>query len=158
MRTAILALFCTMSAAVALADDLPRPAPPFTISRAGAPPIQLSQLKGKVVALAFINTGCPHCQNLTLTALIPLSKEFATKGVQFVEIAFNPTAAQEVPDFIQKFNPPFPVGWSTDTAVRTFLGYTANDGRLAYVPHMAFIDAKGMLRDDFPAADPFFKS
>jgi len=118
----------------------------------------MSQLKGKIVALALINTGCPHCQALTTTALNPLSKEYAAKGVQFVECAFNPTADKDVPGFVQQFQPAFPVGYSTDPAVRAFLGYSATDGRLSYVPHMVFLDAKGMIRDDFPAADAFFQN
>lgn len=158
MRTAILSLLCTMCAWVALAEDTPRPAPPFTISRAGAPPLQLSQLKGKVVALALISTGCPHCQALTTSTLKPLANEYTAKGVQFVECAFAPSSPQDVPGFIQTYQPPFPVGWSTDTAVRAFLGYSASDPRLAYVPHMVFLDAKGMIRDDFPAESDFFKN
>ena len=49
----------------ALAADTARPSPPFTILRPGAAPIQLSQYRGKIVALAFIQTTCSHCQQLT---------------------------------------------------------------------------------------------
>ncbi|HLK62463.1 MAG TPA: TlpA disulfide reductase family protein [Bryobacteraceae bacterium] len=163
MRTAIPAVLFTMCAwvglgNVALADDAPRPAPPFTIMRAGAPPLQLSQLKGKVVALVLISTGCPHCQALTTNTLNPLAKEYTPKGVQIVEVAFAPSADQSVPGFIQQYKPTFPVGWSNDPAVRAFLGYSATDQRLAYVPHMVFVDAKGMIRDDFPAESSFFQN
>src|SRR5437899_11896084 len=123
MRTAILALLCTMTALVALADDPPRPAPPFTIQRAGAPPIQLSQYRGKIVALILMNPTCPHCQVLTGT-VGPLAREYAPKGVQFLECAFSPNAVQDLPQFIQQFQPAFPVGWSNDPAVRAFLGYS----------------------------------
>ena len=60
----------------ALAADTARPSPPFTILRPGAAPIQLSQYRGKVVALAFIQTTCSHCQQLT-TILNLLAKEYA---------------------------------------------------------------------------------
>jgi thiol-disulfide isomerase/thioredoxin len=146
-----------MGAFIALADDPPRPAPPFTIMRPGAPPLQISQFKGKVVALVLINTGCPHCQALTGT-LGPVARDYAAKGVQFIECAFSPNSEQTVPAFVQQFQPAFPVGWSTDPAVRTFLGYSAIDTRLSYVPHMVFLDARGMIRDDFPAENEFFKN
>jgi thiol-disulfide isomerase/thioredoxin len=157
MRTAILTLILTVGAFVALADDPPRPAPPFTIMRAGAPPIQLSQYHGKVVALVLINTGCPHCQALTGT-LGPVARDYAAKGVQFIEVAFSPNSEQTVPGFIQQFQPPFPVGWSSDPAVRALLSYTPTDPRLSYVPHVVFLDAKGMIRDDYPAETDFFKN
>lgn len=157
MRTAILALLFTTAAWVALADDLQRPAPPFTILRAGAPPIQLSQYRGKIVALILMNPTCPHCQALT-TTVGPLAREYAPKGVQFLECAFNPTAEQEVPKFIQQYQPAFPVGWSNDPAVRALLGYSPTDTRLSYVPHMVFLDARGVIRDDYPADNDLFKN
>jgi thiol-disulfide isomerase/thioredoxin len=157
MRTAILALLFITTSWVALADDAPRPAPPFTIMRAGGPPIQISQFKGKVVALILMNPTCPHCQALT-KAVGPIAAEYAPKGVQFLECAFNPNPEQAVAQFIQQFQPAFPVGWSTDPAVRMFLGYSAMDTRLSYVPHMVFLDAHGMIRDDFPAESELFKT
>jgi thiol-disulfide isomerase/thioredoxin len=157
MRTAILALLCTTAAFVATADDAARPAPPFTILRAGGPPIQLSQFHGKIVAMILMNPGCPHCQALTAT-LAPVAREYASKGVQFVECAFNPTAEQDLPKFILQFQPAFPVGWSSDPAVRAFLGYSPTDTRLAYVPHMVFLDARGVIRDDYPADNDLFKN
>ena len=158
MRTASLAMLLSLTAGFALAADAPRTAPPFTIVRAGAPTLQLSQYRGKIIALTLINTECSHCQALTATVLVPLAKEFANKNVQFIECAFNPQADTLVPGFMQKFQPPFPVGWSNDAAVKAFLGYTPNDPRLAYVPHMVFLDAKGMIRDDYPAENDFFKN
>jgi thiol-disulfide isomerase/thioredoxin len=158
MRTAVLTLLCiTASWVVALADDPPRPAPPFTIMRAGAPPLQISQYRGKIVALILMNPTCPHCQKLTET-VAPLAAEYAPKGVQFLECAFNPTADQDLPKFIQQYHPAFPVGWSNDPAVRAFLGYTPIDTRLSYVPHMVFLDARGMIRDDYPADNDLFKN
>lgn len=157
MRTAIIALLCTTAAWVALADDLQRPSQPFTILRAGAPPIQLSQYRGKIVALAFIHTTCPHCQALT-GSLGPIARQYAPKGVQFIECAFNQGADQLVPQFIQQFQPPFPVGWSNDAAVRAYLQYSAMDARMFYVPHMVFLDARGMIRSDYPGESDFFKN
>jgi thiol-disulfide isomerase/thioredoxin len=157
MRTAILALLFTTVVSVALADDPPRPAPPFTIQRVGAPPIQLSQYRGKIVALILMNPTCPHCQALTGT-VAPVAREYAPKGVQFLECAFSPTSEQQLPQFIQQFQPAFPVGWSNDPAVRALLGYSPMDTRLSYVPHMVFLDAHGMIRDDYPADSDLFKN
>src|SRR6185369_13985297 len=79
-----------------------------------------------------------------------------TKNVMFVECAFNQNAENLVPDFVKQFNPPFPVGWSTDPAVRAFLSYSVMDSKMFYVPHMVFIDANGMIRSDYPGESQFF--
>jgi thiol-disulfide isomerase/thioredoxin len=156
MRTAILALLCTTAAAIALADDPARPAPPFTILRSGGPPIQLSQYHGKLVVLAFIHTTCPHCQLLTGT-LGPIARDYAPKGVQFVECAFNAGADQLVPAFIQQLQPPFPVGWATDAAVRVYLSFSAMNA-MFYVPHLVFLDGNGIIRGDYPGESDFMKN
>jgi thiol-disulfide isomerase/thioredoxin len=109
------------------------------------------------VALAFIHTTCPHCQALTGT-LGPIAREYTPKGVQFVECAFNAGADQLVPAFIQQLQPAFPVGWSTDVAVRAYLQYSVMDTRMFYVPHMVFLDANGMIRDDYPGESDFMKN
>jgi hypothetical protein len=158
MRTAILTLLCT-TMSVALADEpaLPRPSPPFTILRAGAPPIQLSQYHGKLVVLAFILTTCPHCQALTGT-LGPIARDYAAKNVQFVECAINAGADQLVPQFIQQFQPAFPVGWSNDASARAYLQFSVMDTRSLYVPHIVFLDARGMIRSDYPGESDFIKN
>ncbi len=39
-----------------------RKAPELTFTLPGKGPQQLGQYRGKVVALAFMSTTCPHCQ------------------------------------------------------------------------------------------------
>jgi len=142
-------------AALANAADTARPSPPFTIQRVGAPPLQLSQYKGKVVALAFISTSCSHCQQLT-TELNLVARDYAARGVQFLECAFNPDAITALPEFLQRFAPPFPVGYSSNPEVMAYL--QANAARPLYVPHMVFLDRAGVIRADFPAEDSFFQN
>jgi thiol-disulfide isomerase/thioredoxin len=135
--------------------EVPRAAPPFTILRKGAPNIELRQFRGKVVALAFIHTTCPHCQNLT-RSLNALAREFAGRNAQFLECAFNDDAQATMPDFLALFNPPYPVGWSYQGPVREFLKVGLMDGHFM-VPHMVFLDAGGVIRLDVRAQDDFFR-
>jgi thiol-disulfide isomerase/thioredoxin len=135
--------------------EVPRPSPPFTILRKGAPNIELRQYRGKVVALAFIATTCPHCQNLT-RSLNALAREFAGRNAQFLECAFNDDAEATMPEFLALFKPPYPVGWSYQGPVRAFLKIGAMDGHFM-VPDMVFLDAGGAIRLDVRAEDDFFK-
>ena len=156
MRTAILTLLCATSALAADTAAPPRPSPPLTIERLGAPDLQLSQYRGKVVALAFIFTTCSHCQDLT-KLLGPLSREYALRGVQVLECAFNDDAKQTIAEFLQQLQPPFPVGWTNRAAAMAYLQRTILDTRPLYVPHMVFLDRRGMIQADYPGESDFFK-
>jgi thiol-disulfide isomerase/thioredoxin len=156
MRTAILTLLCATSALAADTATPPRPSPPLTIERLGAPAVELSQYRGKVVALAFIFTTCSHCQDLT-KLLGPLSREYALRGVQVLECAFNDDAKQTIAEFVQQFQPPFPVGWTSRAAAMAYLQRTILDTRPLYVPHMVFLDRRGIIQADYPGESDFMK-
>ena len=140
-----------------LGQSVPRPSPAFEIQRSGKPPLPLKAFRGKIVALAFIDTNCPHCQELTKT-LVPIAHEYAPRGVQFLECAFNGDARSSVSGFITRFAPPFPVGWSDRAPVMSYLQYSILDPRPVYVLHMVFIDQRGTIRGDFPGESDFFKN
>ena len=145
-----------MSALTAVAAEPPRPSPPLVIERLGAPSVELSQYRGKVVALALIFTTCSHCQDLT-KLLGPLSREYALRGVQVLECAFNDDAKQTIAEFLQQLQPPFPVGWTNRAAAMAYLQRTILDTRPLYVPHMVFLDRRGMIQADYPGESDFFK-
>ena len=156
MRTAIPVFLCAMSAFTAMAADPPRPSPPLEIQRLDAPAVQVSQYRGKVVALALISTTCPHCQDLT-RLLVSLSREYALRGVQVLECAFNDDAKQTMPGFLQQFQPPYPVGWTSHAAVLAYLQRTILDTKPLYVPHMVFLDRRGIIQADYAGESDFFK-
>jgi hypothetical protein len=145
-----------MSALTALAAEPPRPSPPLTIERLGAPAVELSQYRGKVVALALIFTTCPHCQDLTRT-LGTLSREYSLRGVQVLECAFNDDAKQTMAEFLKQLQPPFPVGWTNRAAAMAYLERSILDTRPLYVPHMVFLDRRGIIQADYPGESDFMK-
>jgi len=57
-----------------------------------------------------------------------------------------------LPDFIQRYNPPFPVGMADRLKVYEYLQMSPM--LRAYVPWMVFIDRKGMIRAQFTGTDP----
>jgi thiol-disulfide isomerase/thioredoxin len=155
MRNAIPIFLIAAFSWTAPAADTARPSPPFTMQRRGAPPLPLSQYRGQVVALAFISTSCSHCQQLT-TELNLIARDYASRGVQFLECAFNDDAAVALPEFLERFTPQFPVGYSTDAAVMAYLQHPVIDVRPVFVPHMVFLDRGGVIRADYPGGDAFF--
>lgn len=153
MRTILLLLWAGQ-AFLAAAAEPPRKSPPLTIEFVGGPPATLESFRGKVVFLAFIDTGCQHCQAMT-RELAPLAREYAPKGVQFLECAFNSGVETAVPEFIRQFQPGFPVGYADRVAVYAFLQRSILDTRPLYVPHVVFLDRAGMIRSDYPGESGF---
>jgi len=157
MRTALLTLLCLTASSAVFAGELNIPSPPFTIMQKGAPPIQLSQLKGKITVLTFIHTTCPHCQALTM-GMNGVARDYMPKGVQFIECAFNENAENLVAQFVQTFHPTFPVGYSNLPTVKAYLDFSSMDKKMFYVPHMVFLDAKGNIRGDYAGESEFMKN
>src|ERR1017187_1375203 len=87
----------------------PRPAPELTIQRFQTAPLLLSQLRGKVVALAFIHTTCSHCQDLTRILKV-IQKDYEARNVQVVAVAFEEGVTNNFPMYLKAFEPNFAAG------------------------------------------------
>jgi peroxiredoxin len=150
MRKFLLAAVCLMAIAAGAAV-LPRKATDLQIQMNGGKPIELSQYRGKPLVLAFILTTCSHCQ-YTTGLLVKLQTEFVAKGLQVIECAVNDGASADVPNFIKRFQPNFPVGYSTDTVgVLSFLQHPVSS--VPHMPMLAFIDRHGIIREQFQGSD-----
>jgi hypothetical protein len=72
--------------------------------------------------------------------------------LQVIECAVNDGAAADVPNFIKRFQPNFPVGYSTDQmGVLAFLQHPAT--AVPHMPMLAFIDRHGVIRDQYQGID-----
>jgi|SRR5579863_2139284 len=156
MRTAFPAILAGSAAILLSAADGARPSPEFNILRPGAAPLHLTQYRGKVVVLVFIDTHCPHCQKLT-NFLDELAPKYAARGVQVLECAFNDDAQYSLADFQNQFHPPFPVGYSNRAAVMSYLHIPVLDPHPLYVPHIVFLDRRGIIRADEAGESDFMK-
>jgi peroxiredoxin len=151
MFPAALALFAVPAA---IAGTLPRQAPPkFVIHLTNGQQVPLTQFQGKAMALIFILTYCPHCQQAVST-LSKAQTEFGARGFQVVASAIEDKAAEAVPDFLKRFHPPFPVGYNDRAPVLEFLEHPAA-ARLI-MPQLVFIDGHGTIRAQYTGDDPFF--
>jgi thiol-disulfide isomerase/thioredoxin len=150
-KLSVLPLLATL--VVVWGADLPRKSPELAIHLADGKDLSLSQLHGKIVALAFISTTCPHCQNYTQT-LSAIQKDYAPRGVQVLAAAFNDGAQSLLPAFLAQFHPAFPVGWEDRVSTLSFMQISVlNQG---YVPKVVFIDRAGTIQKQFEGQDGFF--
>lgn len=125
-----------------LAAAVPRPAADLTYKLPGGEVQKLKQYRGKVVALDFILTTCPHCQAAS-KVMSGLQKELGPRGLQAIDIAVNDGAAALVPAFVKDFDIIFPVGYTDDRSALRFLDLAPQ--RVLF-PQMVLIDREGMIR------------
>jgi peroxiredoxin len=127
-----------------------RKAPDFTFSLPNKTTPQLSEYRGKVVALEFIFTTCPHCQAAS-KMMTKLQEEFGARGLQAIDVAVNPNADLLVENFVKDFKVGFPVGWCSSEHFLSFMGFDAKDRFV--VPQLALIDRKGIIHYQTPATE-----
>ena len=113
----------------------------------------LSSLRGKVVAVEFVYTTCPHCQHLAGTTS-KLVTEYGPRGFRAVAIAFNENAERLAPEFAKAYAANFPVGIGTN---ETMFGFAGPPTRAFRLPVLLFVDRKQMIRAQFTGEDSFFE-
>ena len=151
-RRLVPVLLALLLAAALPAAILPRKAPEFTIHLTNGRQVPLGQFKGKTVALIFILTYCPHCQK-TIGFLSKEQAEYGPRGFQALASAIEDAAAAAVPGFLQRFNPPFPVGYNARGPVLEFLQHPMAERLL--MPQLVFLDRDGNIRAQYAGDDPF---
>lgn len=151
-------LLSAVSTVSLIAGDVvvPRKAPELAFTIPGEGQKLLSQYRGKVVALEFIMTTCPHCQAASRD-MTKYQEEFGKRGLQVIDLAINALdgmggpseAAEMVTRFKNSFQVGFPVGYLPRAEMMTFMGFTLADRMV--VPQLALIDRKGIIHYQTPA-------
>jgi peroxiredoxin len=137
--------FFLVASNAVLAVNPGQPAPDFTLPDLSGKSVKLSDLKGKVVVLEWVNPDCPYVQKHYNSANMPgLQKEYAAKVVW---LAINSTR-----DGHAEFKSPQQMAaWMKQTGgapAATLLDRDSKVGKLygaVTTPHMYVIDPRGML-------------
>jgi protein SCO1/2 len=142
------------------------PAPPFTLTSQDGKPVALADLRGKVVALTFIYTGCPDICPLLTQKMVQVQDELGTefgKKIAFVSISLDPDrdTPEVLKDYAQFWGARLD-GWSFLTgsleAVRDVTRHYGvfftkkEDGSVEHSQLTTLIDADGQMRVQYLGA------
>ena len=119
----------------------------------GGRDIAIEDYKGKVVMVLFLSTDCPHCQT-TARILAPIYRQYQAKGVEFLGLAVNPSAAQNLPAFVTQYGVEFPIGLGTSMQWYSFAKISMM--KTPYVPHAVFVGKDGKVAENHPGDDTAF--
>lgn len=130
------------------APPILRHSPEFVVHFVDGKEMLLSSLRGKVVALVFVHTGCAICQHAS-QVFTKLYAEYGASGFEPIDVAFDAMASDRAPGFAAKYDIRYPVGFSSPEAVIEYLGIPA--GVRYNIPLIVWIDANGDIRSATPA-------
>lgn len=135
--------------ALLFAADSPalRKAPELAFTVPGQGQKLLSSYRGKVVALEFIFTTCPHCQAAS-RVMTKFQQEYGSRGFQALDVAINDNADLLVENFVKDYQVGFPVGWTTRDQMLSFMGFSMAERFV--VPQLVLIDRKGYIHYQTP--------
>jgi peroxiredoxin len=142
-------------ATLLFAAQIPRSAPDFTFLLPGGKQASLNAFKGKVVALEFLLTTCPHCKKCS-SSMQRLYDELGNKGFQPVGVAINDGAQDLVPGYVKELRLTYPVGVGERNKVIDFLQHPVMLTMM--MPQLVIIDKKGTIRAQYAGTDSFFQN
>jgi cytochrome oxidase Cu insertion factor (SCO1/SenC/PrrC family) len=147
MRTqfAVIALIVASQAWPAPGQESIRKSPELAFTIPGQGPKLLSQFRGKVVALEFILTTCPHCQAAS-RVMTAIQERFGSRGFQALDIAVDPNADLRVENFAKEYQVGFPVGWVPIEQMMNYMGFTNRP----VVLQLVLIDRDGNIHYQTP--------
>jgi peroxiredoxin len=137
--------FAVALGVTATSETIVRKSPELAFKLPGEGDRLLSQYRGKVVALEFILTTCPHCQAAS-QIMNRMQERYGSKGLQAVDIAIDPNADLKVENFVKDHQVKFPVGWASLEQMMTFMGFTDRP----VVPQLILIDRDGNIHYETP--------
>jgi protein SCO1/2 len=142
------------------------PAPPFTLISQDGQPVALADLRGKVVAVTFIYTGCPDICPLLTQKMVDIQDElgaiFGAK-IAFISISLDPEhdTPEVLKDYAQFWGTK-PEGWSFLTGsleavrdvTRRYGVFFAKkeDGSVEHSQLTTLVDADGQIRVQYLGA------
>jgi len=146
-RLTALLFFAAALGLTATSEMIVRKAPELAFKLPGQGDHLLSQYRGKVVALEFILTTCPHCQAASQT-MNKMQDRYGNRGFQAIDVAINPNADLLVENFAKEYHVVFPVGWAPIEQMMTFMGFSPADRPV--VPQLILIDREGNIHYETP--------
>jgi peroxiredoxin len=145
MRLLLATALAGLSIPALAQPQMPRKSPELEIVEGNGNKKLLSQYRGKVCAIEFLFTTCPHCQQ-TSQVFEKIYKDLGPQGFQMLGVAINePVTAPMVNQFAHDFGASYPIGIGKRETALSFLGISVMDNRWV-VPQVVIVDRKGMIR------------
>jgi thiol-disulfide isomerase/thioredoxin len=150
---AALAVFLMVGSLAASGPKLPRPLADVSLDTPGAKRIRLNATKSKARIVVVLSSECEHCVSI-VKELSKLERAYRARGVQVFGALVDEAAAQQLPTFVAKTSPSFPIGTLSQDNTRRLADFGINDH--PFVPIVMFIDGTNTVRYQFHGDEGIF--
>jgi hypothetical protein len=136
---------------------LPRALADVSIDTPGAKRIRLIDTKpgAKLRIVAILSSTCEHCEE-TVVALSKLERQYRARGLRVYGALVDEEAPQQLPKFVAKTRPSFPVGTMSQDNTRRVADFGIQDH--PYVPILLFVDTSNIVRLQLFGDNPMMAS
>jgi peroxiredoxin len=113
------------------------PAPDFSLQDLKGRPVQLSKLKGKVVAVNFWATWCGPCR-AEIPGFVKAYEKYQSKGLEIVGISMDRVGKDAVHEFVKKNGITYPVAIDMSQTPQKY-------GGVSGIPTTFIVDREGKV-------------
>lgn len=106
----------------------------------------LADYRGKLVLIDFIQTGCPHCQQLT-GVIVKVKPKYGEKIV-VLTVVVPPDNTETVAAFVKQYKLTNPVLFDSGQVAASYLKLDPRKPSIGF-PHLFMIDGQGLIRSHF---------
>lgn len=137
----------------ALPPKLPRPLADVSIDTPGAKRIRLIDTKpgAKLRIIAILSSTCEHCEE-AVVSLSTLERKYRARGLRVYGALVDEEAPQQLPKFVAKTKPSFPIGTMSQDNTRRVADFGLSDH--PFVPILIFVDPSNIIRLQLAGDDP----
>ena len=135
-----------LAVCLAAAAGWARKAPDFSLPDPSGKQIRLSDQRGNLVVLEFLQTGCPTCQRAGRT-LQKLFSENQKRNLMIIGISHDAGGMQAIRKYVQQHGLTYPVVLGDLTVAVNYLGITPRRPQF-HVPVFFFVGPDGQLLEE----------
>jgi thiol-disulfide isomerase/thioredoxin len=130
-------LMSVTACAGAHADELPIPAPSFTVRTFDGKTVRLTSLRGKPVLVDFWATWCRPCR-AAMPHLEEIQKRYRSQGLVVIGLSVDALAPADVRRFAQNLGVSFQLAMANDRVLDKY-------GPIRFLPTTFFINREGAI-------------
>lgn len=136
---------------------LPRPLADVSIDTPGAKRIRLIDTKvgAPLRIVAVLSSTCAHCEEMVVV-LSTLERKYRARGFRVFGALVDEEAPQQLPKFLAKTKPSFPIGTLSQDNTRRVADFGISDH--PFVPILIFVDSSNIVRLQISGEDPLLNN
>lgn len=150
-RIAAVAALLAIGAFAQQDHNPPRRAPSFALPDWHIQYHDILDYRGKPLIIEIMSTRCPHCDALA-GVLEKVNNKYGDR-IAILSVVLPPDNQSTVRQFIEKNRVTHPVLFDCSQMTSSYFQATPDNPHID-VPHLFFVDAAGMIQDDFLWTQP----